>query len=299
MLTCHFPDDLTSSHHTYYVHGFSKVIPTKTGEPYTTPTQHVGQYVWAGKKIAIDTADSPAISREVLDKSDLYFKTNLWPEYIEPRVLPLINGHGIHSEQEIDYLISLRNTPKEFDLSLVCRIWGGELHLERTLRLFEHVSRLQCKSFLVAILSGLSDQAARTAIDRLTKINVPFLTRPTPRDALMKLISRSRWTIVRMGKRLAVPWRMTECLAMGSSIMVDTVPKPIWYQPLDDTVIPLGIPCEPIDYDACAVDQRLEIVFDDVLCRRMQASSCMYFDSYAHPVKVAEYVLNIAKQIPF
>ena len=65
---------------------------------------------------------------------------------------------------------------------------------------------------------------------------------------LWDIMSTSKVVFVRAGKHLCIPWRMIDLLAMGSAIVSDAQPYPIWPEPLKNSfkirsfVRPMALP---------------------------------------------------------
>jgi hypothetical protein len=74
----------------------------------------------------IDAADYPTLpSDELVAWSDLYFKSNRWPWQVYPaKVLPLVNGDPLILRR-IESLRRAGQTPKEWDVCFVVRVWGA------------------------------------------------------------------------------------------------------------------------------------------------------------------------------
>ena len=132
------------------------------GVNYTHHKTHVGQYIFQLKngkhiKVAIDAHDHRDIrSEEILNWSDLYFKSNHWPSVEYPqKVRPIVNGNGMLTPERIDFLKSLRNHKKTLDFIFIAQIWaGGDANVEHNIRLFENLAKVDCKSKILAVLSG-------------------------------------------------------------------------------------------------------------------------------------------------
>src|SRR5262249_56513991 len=88
----------------------------------------VGQYLievdGRRTKVAVDAHDNRKIaSRELLEWSDVYLKSNRWTRERYPsHVLPLVNGNGIHDARTLAYLTSLRRAPQAYDITFISRL---------------------------------------------------------------------------------------------------------------------------------------------------------------------------------
>jgi hypothetical protein len=97
---------------------------------------------------------------------------------------------------------------------------------------------------------------------------------------------------------------MVDMLAMGSCIVLDQAPFPAWPVPLLDGMnfLSLGLritdDCRPApkeDY-ARIVSQMEKFLNDPTILQKIGENNARYFEEYAHPFKVAQYVLEKIKE---
>src|SRR5581483_4256605 len=180
----------------------------------------VGKYVLrkdgAEIKFCIDASDPGDIQQtDLLEWSDLYFKTNYWPNRKYPsKVVPLANVNPLVLSRRGE-LRALRTQAAEWDLLAFFRVWGN---VEHNLALFESLARLKCRTKLLAYLISANPTAESS---RLEKAGVPWTTNPLPLNTVWDWAARSRLNLVRHGVDDCVPWRLTEILAMGHCPVLD------------------------------------------------------------------------------
>ena len=274
---------------------------------------YVGQYILKfsenGKiiKFSIDTQDDHTIkSKEILEWSDIYFKSNKWDSIAYPKkVLPIINGNGILSNKRINYIKSLRIMKKrKFDLVFISRVWGGREH---SIRLFENISKIKCSKYLLAIFTDFDKTQAMTKeyYNRLDKAGVPWTDKTLRIKRLWNYIANARISIIRAGKHLCIPWRMLDQLCIGTCFICDSDPFPKWPNPLQPNInyISLGIR-RPKDGSEGPLEdyQKIpeivnSILNNDNLQERIRQNNINYFEEYASPLKVGEYIINEVKKL--
>lgn len=277
----------------------------------------VGQYVLHDRsgrtiKFAIDAGDEWwPLSPGILDWSDVYFKSNRWPDFAYPdKVLPIVNcngylvaGHG----KPLERLKSLRNSEKKWDLVFVTRLYeAGPTHgMKHTARLFEALAGLNCKKFLMPIFtreaSTKDEELGKSLEDRLSRVGVEVVHRKLmPMDRLWELQASARLVVLRAGAMRCIPWRMLDLLCMGACVVYDATPVPRWPVPLrgGENFIDLGIrraedadegPLEDYERVPQIVEQALR---DQELQDRLRHNNAEYYDNHASPMRVAEYALS-------
>jgi hypothetical protein len=184
-------------------------------------------------KVALDSTDQGAIARpDLLNKSDIYFKTNYRRDIDYPsKVRPLPNANPLVL-RHLHLARSLRSSPQDYDLFAFFRVWGGKNDfdgVEHNIALFELLAQVHCKKQLIAyIVCGDVDAISR----RLERCGVTCRTDPMPLNELWTRGSRARLHIVRHGMHDCVPWRMTDVLAWGGCPVMDFPMSTKWPYPL-------------------------------------------------------------------
>jgi hypothetical protein len=278
-----------------------------TRTPTETDSGHVGRYVAhlpdGDVRFAIDARDShPVRDEEVLDWSDVYFKSSKWPGFeYGAEVEPIVNGNGMLDAKAIERLRALRNVEKDIDVVFISRVWGGREH---NLRLFEELARFEGTTDLLAILppgAGLEAEAA--AIERLARIDVPAQTYMIGAPHLWARLARARVVVFRSGPHLCIPWRMLDLLAMGSCILWDVDPMPQWPVPLERDVhwasagIERPLWGDPEESEYAKLAPAIEALLRDPERRRsLEEAAASYFDAHAAPARVADYVLDTLRR---
>lgn len=266
--------------------------------------QFVGAYRWNSRNgssvsFAIDAHDvKEVVSPTLLDSCDIYFKANKWRgQHYPEKVLPIVNGNGFLRERHLCQLKKLRETRKDNDLLFISRIWGG---VEHNVRLFETLVSLPCTKRLIAILvkGAASDQETAEAKKRLTAVGVTCTSELLTTKELWRATASSRVVMLRAGKHMCIPWRMIDLLCMGTCIATDADFEPEWPEPLLPGVHYWsgGIP-RPGDTSSAQLQNYAEFreKIADLLKReeamvRMRKAAAEYFDRYAAPSKVGEYI---------
>lgn len=279
--------------------------------PHTT---HVGQYIFQLKsgreiKVAIDTHDHRDIrSQAIHDWCDVYFKSNRWPcvDY-GPKVSPIPTGNAGITLPNCRFLRGLRGVKKEFDLLFVGRIWsGGDANVEHNLQLFENLAKLGRNSKLLAVVFGFDQKSQEFLhiVARLKAAGVEWTDRQIGYQELMEWSAESRLVVLRVGVSGCIAWRMVDMLAIGACIVMDQAPFPKWPVPLQEgrNFLSLGLritsDCGPAplkDYEK--IVGKMEMFLNDpTILQKIGENNARYFDKYAHPLRVAQYVLEKVKE---
>jgi hypothetical protein len=256
-------------------------------------------------RVCVNAADDGAlVNEQILDWTDVYFKTNYWPTIVyPPKVQPLVNADPLVIAQ-LDALRRYRLAPKEYDVCMVVRIWGGKDEVEgveHNLRLIEAVARARCTKFLYAYLVA-GDVAA--VARRLERQRIPCGTDPVPPARLWQVSGASRLNVVRLGMHHCIPWRVTGALAIGSGLVLDRAPLTRWPEPLTAGVhyVALGTDTDtdrPLATDAqyAAIPEKIEAwLADEALVGRLAKNNASYYDRFVDPRQVGEHIVAAAKR---
>jgi hypothetical protein len=259
---------------------------------------YVGQYVLdTGERhinIAIDAHDNRKIaSGAILDWSDVYFKSNKWvSEKYPAKVMPLVNGNGLHTTRSLAFLKSLRETPKEYDFVFISRFGAG---IEHNLKLFKSLARLKCRKHLVAIL--YADQGHDAYVDELEAAGITCVRRNLETVELWKILARTRINFLRLGAKYCVPWRMIDLLCLGSCIVIDRHPFADWPVPLRNLVNFVSCfartsqPDAAGDYE-CVLNTVERLLAEPEAVRDIANNNAAYFDRFAAPAPVAAHIVQ-------
>ena len=256
-------------------------------------------------RICIDAEDEGgSIDARMLAWSDVYLKTNYWPTLAySPKVQPFVNADPLVIPQ-LDTFRAYRSLPKEHDLSMVVRVWGGKDEVEgveHNLRLIEAVSRARCSKFLYAYLVA-GDIPAATR--RLERQGIPCGTDPLPPRKLWRVSAASRLNVIRLGMHYCIPWRVTGALAIGSAIVLDRAPLTRWPEPLADgkNYVALGTVTgvdQPLATDAqyAAIPGAIEDwLADRALAEGIGRNNGAYYDRFVDPLSVGEQIVAAAER---
>jgi hypothetical protein len=283
---------------------------TAASDAFAQHITHVGQYLFrfqCGRvlKVAIDTHDHREVrSREIHNWSDIYFKSNRWPDFgYSPKVRPIPIGNSGITLENCRSLRSLRTQPKIFDFIFVGRIWaGGGANVEHNLQLFENLANLGRNSKLLAVVFGFDQKSQEFMhiVARLKAAGVEWSDRQIGYQELMEWSAESRLVVLRVGVSGCIAWRMVDMLAIGACIVMDQAPFPHWPVPLQEgqNFLSLGLrissDCGPApveDYEKI-IGKMEEFLIDNSNLEKIANNNAMYFDIHAHPIKVADYVLT-------
>jgi len=271
---------------------------------------HVGQYIWKDSsqktvRFAIDAHDKKEIvSPQALEWCDIYFKANLWPSHsYSNKVKPVVNGNGWLDQGNLDRLRELRSSPKEYDLVYITNIMGGRR--EHDVRIFENLARFKGKKYLRASFPTRSYDSSNLLEfqNRLDKAEVPWSFETFDIHELWKLIASSRLLLVREGKYRCLTWRILDLLCMGSFLIMETQPRPVWPTPLKEGENFVSLGLDRNDDQDLAADSDYEAIPDRLarmlehpdLETKLHRSNIEYFENHASPMAVAEYMLNTIK----
>jgi hypothetical protein len=256
-------------------------------------------------KVCVDADDHGAsLDERMLAWSDVYLKTNYWPTLsYASKVQPFVNADPLVIPQ-LDVFRAYRSLPKEYDISMVVRVWGGKDEIEgveHNLRLLEAVSRARCSKFLYAYLVA-GDIPAATR--RLERQGIPCGTDPLPPRKLWRVSAASRLNVIRLGMHHCIPWRVTGALAIGSAIVLDRAPLTRWPQPLvdGDNYVALGTVTgvdHPLATDAqyAAIPAAVEAwLADGALAGHIARNNAAYYDRFVDPERVGEQIIAAAER---
>jgi hypothetical protein len=281
-------------------------------------SNHVGRYIFdLGSdtvNVGIDVADGKEIrDMRAYEWSDIYFKANKWERLRYPRkVFPIINGNGLLNEFKINQIKQFRNRKKEIDLIFMTVIYASTsgkhfyTNIEHHIRLFEALAELDCSKILKAIIpKQYSTQMLGKYLKRLDRAGVPWSHTwdGMSSSEFWDHLGKARVVFLRPGKHGCISWRMIDLLCMGACIVYDSKPHPNWPVPLvsgkNYVECGCGLDMEenlpPHDrYIGITrvVEQLLEN--NDKMDNIRKNNRC-YFDQWATPKSIADYILKTAK----
>jgi hypothetical protein len=249
-------------------------------------------------KFALDASDhGHIVSEDAYDWCDLYFKGSKWEHRTyPPKVRPLVFGHNYLTPALFKKLKSSRTTRKTVDLVFINRLLGG---VEHNVRLFETLAGINCSKTLICIAHG---SERKDHLDRLRAAGV--IVRPwLAQDRFWDEIAKGRLAFNRSGRKLCIPWKMSALLCMGATTVFDDRPRPNWPVPLEPGQhyinCDLGLSDDRdsgeglADIDYSRVKHAVEsAIGDQRRVREIAQSSADYFDRFAAPERVAEYVVS-------
>ena len=256
-------------------------------------------------KVCVDSDDRGThIDEGMLAWSDVYLKTNYWPTArYAPGVQPFVNADPLVIPQ-LDTFRAYRSLPKEHDVSMVVRVWGGKDEVEgveHNLRLIEAVSRARCSKFLYAYLVAGDIPAATRRLERL---GIACGTDPLPPRKLWRISAASRLNVIRLGMHHCIPWRVTGALAIGSAIVLDRAPLTRWPEALVSGVnyVALGTITgvdQPLATDAqyAAIPGAIEAWLADCeLAPSIGRNNGAYYDRFVDPQSVGDQIVAAAER---
>ena len=274
----------------------------------------IGQYVFVLKnkrriKVAIDSDDHPSIqNQKLLDWADVYFKTNLWPDWKYPATVhPIVTGNSMVHTHSVGFLKSLRKLPKLYDFIFISRIYAGPgANVEHNIRLFEELAKSPLRSKICAIFVGFSkdDPQMHKYQTRLESSGVEATTEHFGFQDLMTMSAQSRLCVIRAGIHSCITWRLINMLCIGAAVVLDAKPFSSWPQPLREgknflslelRITPECGPAPEEDYESI-VDKMGKFLMDEDKIRSISETNCCYFDEHAHPMRVASYILETVKK---
>lgn len=306
--------DLYQHYYENCLREFVRFKKTATSDAFAQHITHVGQYLFRFRcgrvlKVAIDTHDHREVrSQAIHDWSDLYFKSNRWPDFdYSPKVRPIPIGNSGITLENCGSLRSMRPQPKIFDFIFVGRIWaGGGANVEHNLQLFENLAKLGRNSKLLAVVFNFDQKSSQfqNIVARLKTVGVEWTDRQIGYSELMEWSAQSRLVVLRAGVSGCIAWRMVDMLGLGASIVMDQAPFPHWPVPLQEgrNFLSLGLritpdcgPAPSEDYEKIA--GKMEMFLNDpTILQKIGENNARYFDEYAHPFRVAQYVLEKVKE---
>ena len=290
----------------YYWNCFREFVrfkKTAASDAFAQHITHVGQYLFrfrCGKvlKVGIDTHDHREVrSQAIHDWSDLYFKSNRWPDFdYSPKVRPIPIGNSGITLENCRSLRSLRPQPKIFDFIFVGRIWAGRgANVEHNLQLFENLAKLGRNSKLLAVVFNFDQKSPQfhNIVARLKTVGVEWTDRQIGYSELMEWSAQSRLVVLRAGVSGCIAWRMVDMLAIGACIVMDQAPFPHWPVPLQEgrNFLSLGLritkDCQPApgeDYDGI-VSKMETFLRDDAFLDSIRKNNSRYFDEFLSPIE--------------
>lgn len=250
-------------------------------------------------RVCIDSNDDRDVAPEPLAWCDLYLKTNYWPSVTYPeKVRCLANADPLVIPQ-LDTMRAGRTAAKEYDVSMIVRVWGGRDEVEgveHNLRLIEAVNRGPGRKFLYAYLVAGDIERAR---ERLGAQGIPCGTDPIPAAKLWSVTAASRLNVIRLGMHYCIPWRFTGALAIGSAIVLDRRPFTLWPEPLREGENFLSLDVETSSEQPLAPASRYEEVprkleawlADPALAARIGESNARYYDRFVEPEAMGKQIV--------
>jgi hypothetical protein len=290
--------------------GLSDRVADRLELPIATPTGtfqvSTGQYLVSTRRgtyrVCIDAADAPEVqSAELLEWSDVHFKTNFWAEVRYPdHVQPLPNADPLVLPR-LAQLRALRGENKEFELCAVIRVWAGE-STEHNIRVLEAIAGVTCSKFVLAVVFP---DAPEYIHRRLRRAGIAAST-GLPAKALWRVMSRSRINVIRLGVHYCVPWRLTGALASGACVVLDRPPLSVWPQPLLEgtNYLNLALQVTPsrsiagdAEYDAVA-SRLADWLRQPELIQKVASANADYFDRILDPTSLGRYIARSIEAVP-
>lgn len=276
---------------------------------------HVGRYLFdvgaESVKVAIDAADGRLVrDKQAYDWCDIYFKANKWEGVDYPaKVMPIVNGNGGLDEVKLNQIKHMRHQEKKVDLNFMAIIYASSNpkvffnNIEHHTRLFETLSAIKCSKFLKAIVpKNYSVDIMKDYLKRLDRAGVPwsFSWDGMSSQQFWSHLAESRIVFQRPGKHACISWRMIDLLCMGACVVYDLSPFPNWPVPLaaDRNYIDCGCGLHrddslpPIERYAAIARVIENLLEDNDAMAAVRANNAVYFDRYASPRSVADYVLD-------
>ena len=284
-------------------HLLDKLAENLSRGPLIGPAPTVGVYRFMTDQhpeltICIDANDFREISENAAASCDIYFKSNYWPDYPYPsHVLPLPNMNPI-AGRNLELLCNLRKQPKEFDLFIFFRVWGGRGDvegIEHNMALLKALSQVKCKSYIMAYLvAGDIPSLGR----RLDDLGVSWTTDAMPPRELWKKAAAARLNIVRMGNHQCVPWRMIDILSMGGVPVMDYKPMTLWPEPLVEDKHYLNLDSPPNkEAQTGAITAKIDSWLQHPsLISSVSSNTADYFDRYLTPKMLGQAIIQTVQK---
>jgi hypothetical protein len=222
-------------------------------------------------------------------------------------VHPIVTGNNMVHMDSVGYLKSLRKQPKLYDFIFVSRIYAGPgANVEHNIRLFEELAKIPCQSKIRAIFMGFADDDPEMLSHRkrLESAGVEATTEHFSFNDLMTMSAQSRLCVIRAGIHSCITWRLINMLCIGAAVVLDANPFSSWPEPLreGENFLSLGLritpecgPAPKDDYDSI-IWKMEKFLNDPTILQKIGENNARYFDEYAHPFKVAQYVLEKVKE---
>ena len=263
------------------------------------PTPSIGIYQFRTDqqneiRVCIDANDFPDISEKAAASCEIYFKSNYWPSYNYPsHVLPLPNMNPMVG-RNLELLRRLRTKPKERDLFIFFRVWGGRGEvegIEHNMALLKALSKVKCNRYILAYLvAGDIPFLGK----RLDDMGVPWTTKAMHPLELWKNAASSRLNVVRMGNHRCIPWRMIDIFSMGGVPIMDYEPMTLWPEPLVEGKHYLNLNISPgreeeVDDVTNKIDSWLQ---NGSLLSSISRNTADYFDHYLEPARLGRSMIQ-------
>lgn len=271
-------------------------------------------------RVVIDFSDARHLRYpDALDWCHVYYKSNYWPRIDYPeRVRPLCNPNGKLRQDQLEELVALRSLPKSDHLCYWSKLWRLGDHgthsvamkqnvLEHQIRTFEALAKLGHRADLLAIIPpGFPSNQGQGIGERLRAagVRVQHGWGDVNTRALWLKLATSRVNFLRTGNHLCISWRMTDLLAMGSCIVAEGAPYPMWHQPLRNGQHYVDGGCTlnpdlelPPDEHYVRLVERIECILEDRPAqRRIRANAAAYFDQHLSPQGLGGFILRDAQR---
>jgi hypothetical protein len=207
---------------------------------------------------------------------------------------------SFHLVNQLDFLRSLRQEPKKFDVCFTTRVWGGTNDIEgieHNLRILEALSKLKCTKYLRAyLLAGDTKSYAR----RLDKLGIPWSFDPLPFSEHFTILAQSRLNVHRLGMHNSITWRMSEFLCMGACPVLDQPPRTLWPEPLRENQHYLTLNATPLPGSYLASEEHYEAIPERIskflskpsLIESIATANRNYFDRYLTPTALGRQICD-------
>ena len=287
-----------------------KRLRPRLKEKYSRYHMFVGQYELTDGhrtvRFAIDSSDSPEIaSPDAAKWASVYFKTNYQRGFAKANnIVPLINGNGSLTSEDIEILKSLRNKKKKYDYCYITRALGGYGGNNRAhvVRMAEEISKISVRSKVMIVFPKVRREIAENVKlrNRLKSAGVKIVDngRQVDRAQLWAAMACSRFVVLREGKHSCASWRVIDAMCMGANIILEQDLKPEWvpkfikgqhYRSLELCRQPDGSFSEKAYSNA---SQRLSEWLSDSSAERVNQLNVQYFEEQAAPDRIAKYIFR-------